>query len=167
MIIDTQKGDIFDTQARHVAFSINAEGFVGGGFDGQVIEKGWPELLKCGQNPIGTVLSKEIDGVTYHALVTHSLQDGWGSPEEQWDNTKLCFNNIPVSDDEVVASIAIGTGFMGAISGASPKHIVCGMQDSDKKILLYGFSMESIKKVYDEECIKRQEQPIGEEPSNS
>ena len=74
MIIDTQKGNIFDTQAKHIAFSINAEGVIGGGFDGQVIEKGWPELLKCGRNSIGTVFSKEIDGITYHALVTHSLQ---------------------------------------------------------------------------------------------
>ena len=33
MIIDTQRGNIFDTEARHIAFSINAEGAVGGGFD--------------------------------------------------------------------------------------------------------------------------------------
>ena len=41
------------------------------------------------------------------------------------------------------------------------------MHDSDKKILLYGFSMEAIKKAYDEECAKRQEQPGGDEPVNS
>lgn len=167
MIIDTMEGNIFNTEAKHIAFSINAEGAVGGGFDGQVIRKGWPELKDCGKNPIGTVLSKKIDGVTYHALVTHSLDAGWGTPEQQWDNTKLCFDNIPVSEDEVVASIAIGSGFIGLVSGAKPKHIVCGMHDSNKKILLYGYSMELIKQAYEEEVAKRQEQPIGDEPANS
>ena len=154
MITNTARGNIFDTEAKHIAFSINAEGALGGGFDGQVVEKGWPELLKCGANPIGTVFSKTIDGVTYHALVTHSLEAGWGTPEEQWENTRLCFDNIPVPDDEPIASIAIGTGFIGAISGASPKHIVCGMCDSKKNVTIYGFSMEAIKKVYDEESAK-------------
>jgi len=165
MIKNTAKGNIFGTEAKHIAFSINAEGALGGGFDGQVVEKGWPELLKCGKNPIGTVFSKTIDGVTYHALVTHSLEAGWGSPEEQWENTRLCFDNIPVPDEEEIASIAIGTGFIGAISGASPKHIVCGMCDSKKNITIYGFSMEAIKKVYDEECAKRKNgsQPGDEE----
>ncbi|MBQ7917363.1 MAG: hypothetical protein IJ310_00940 [Clostridia bacterium] len=155
MINNTAKGNIFNTEAKHIAFSINAEGAIGGGFDGSVIEKGWPELLDCGKNPIGTVFSKTIDGVTYHALVTHSLEAGWGTPEEQRENTRLCFDNIPVPDGEEIASIAIGTGFMGAISGASPKHIVCGMCDSKKNITIYGFSMESIKRVYDEENAKR------------
>lgn len=162
MIIDAVKGDIFDTKARHIVFSINAEGVVGGGFDGQVIQKGWPELLNCGKNPVGTVFSKEIDGVTYHALVTHSLEAGWGTQEEQWENTKLCFDNIPVSDDELVASIAIGTGFMGAISGAKPKSILCGMHDSKKKVLLYGTSMENVKRIYEEETAKRREQSASE-----
>ena len=44
MINKTASGDIFKTNASHIAFSINAEGAVGGGFDGAVIEKGWPEL---------------------------------------------------------------------------------------------------------------------------
>ena len=152
MINKTEKGNIFETEAKHIAFSINAEGAVGGGFDGSVIEKGWPELLKVGENEIGTVFSKTLDdGITYHALVTHSLKDGWGKPKEQRENTKLCFDNIAVDDNEEIASIAIGTGFIGALSGASPRHIVCGMCDSKKNITLYGFSMESIRSVYEEE----------------
>ena len=155
MINKTARGDIFNTTASHIAFSINAEGAVGGGFDGAVIEKGWPELAKCGPNPVGTVFSKEINGITYHALVTHSLKEGWGSPEEQRENTRKCFDNIPVSNEEEIASIAIGTGFIGQLSGASPKHIVCGMCDSEKNITLYGFSLEAIKEAYDEENAKR------------
>ena len=155
MINKTEHGNIFNSTAKHIVFSINAEGTVGAGFDGQVIEKGWPELLNCGPQKIGTVLSKEIDGITYHALVTHSLKEGWGSAEEQRENTKTCFDNIPVPEGEEIASIAIGTGFIGALSGANPKQIICGMCDSKKNITLYGFSMEEIKQVYDEENIKR------------
>ena len=127
MINKTEKGNIFETQAKHIVFSINAEGTVGGGFDGCVIEKGWPELLTVGKNEIGKVFSKTIDGITYHALVTHSLKEGWGKPEEQRKNLRVCFDNIPVDDQEEIASIAIGTGFIGVLTGASPKHIVCGI----------------------------------------
>lgn len=155
MINKTERGNIFNSTAKHIVFSINAEGVVGGGFDGQVIEKGWPELLSCGPQKIGTVLSKEIDGVTYHALVTHSLKEGWGSAEKQRENTKMCFDNIPVPDGEEIASIAIGTGFIGAMSGADPKQIICGMCDSKKNITLYGFSMEEVKQIYNEENLKK------------
>ena len=151
MINKTEQGNIFNSTAKHIVFSINAEGAVGGGFDGRVIEKGWPELLECGPQEIGTVLSKEIDGVTYHALVTHSLKNGWGSAEEQRKNTRMCFDNIPVPEGEEIASIAIGTGFIGSLSGADYKAIVCGMCDSKKNITLYGFSMEEVKQIYDEE----------------
>ena len=154
MINKSEKGNIFNTTAKHIAFSINSEGAVGGGFDGQVIEKGWPELLQSGQNPIGTVFSKTIDGITYHALVTHSLKNGWGTPFEQWLNTKACFDNIPVENGEEIASIAIGTGFIGALSGASPKHIVCGMMDSRQNITIYGISLEAIQTAYKEEVAK-------------
>lgn len=164
MINKTEKGNIFNTQAKHIAFSINAEGAVGGGFDGSVIAKGWPELQNCGKNKIGTVFSKEIDGVTYHALVTHSLKAGWGTPEEQRENTRKCFDNIPVSDSEEISSIAIGTGFIGAMSGANPRYIVCGMCDSKKNITLYGFSLEAIKQAYDEVNAKSVQGPQpGEE----
>ena len=154
MINKTENGNIFNTKAKHIAFSINAEGAVGGGFDGTVIKKGWPELLKCGPQKIGTVLSKEIDGVTYHALVTHSLKDGWGSEKEQRENTRKCFDNIPVRVGEEIATIAIGTGLMGAISGANPRQIICGMCDSKHNITYYGYSMEAIKQCYDEENAK-------------
>ncbi len=154
MINKTLHGNIFDTEAEHIAFSINAEGAVGGGFDGQVIEHGWSELSKCGANPIGTVFSKKIGDKTYHALVTHSLRNGWGTPEEQRENTRKCFDNIQVPEGTEISSIAIGTGFIGVMSGASPKHIVCGMCDSKANITLYGFSMEAIKQVYDEENAK-------------
>ena len=160
MINRTERGDIFNTSAKHIAFSINAEGAVGGGFDGSVISRCWPELLHCGAHPIGTALSKEVGGVTFHALVTHSLKKGWGSDEEQRKNTRKCFDSIKIPVGEEIASIAIGTGFMGAITGANPRQIVCGMCDSKHNITIYGFTLESIKQVYAEENAKRN-QPGG------
>lgn len=160
MINKTESGNIFATKAKHIAFSINAEGAVGGGFDGQVAEKDWPELLKCGPQKIGTVLSKTVGDVTYHALVTHSLKNGWGTEEEQRENTRKCFDNIPVPVGEEIATIAIGTGMIGMLSGANPRQIVCGMCDSKHNITYYGFSMEAIKRCYEEENAKRN-QPGG------
>ena len=164
MINKTARGDIFDTTAKHIAFSINAEGSVGGGFDGSVARRGWPELLECGPQEVGTVLSKKIGDKTYHALVTHSLKEGWGTDAEQRENTKKCFDNINVPEGEEIASIAIGTGFIGAMTGANPKQIVFGMCDSKQNITLYGFTLESIKQAYDEENAKlaqNQNQPGG------
>ena len=155
MIEKVGAGDIFNTTAKHIAFTINTEGVIGCGFDGQVTSKGWHELVNCGENPIGTVFTKTIDGKTYHALVMYSLKKGWGSPAEQWENARKCFNKIPVKNEEEIASVAIGTGFIGSLTGASPKHIVCGMVDSKQNIVVYGFSLEAIKYAYEEETKKR------------
>ena len=71
---------------------------------------------------------------TFHGLVCHSLYEGWG--DSQAETIKNCFNSIPVSDDEPIATIAIGTGFVGQLSGAVFSQILIGMHDSDKNIIL-------------------------------
>ena len=37
------------------------------------------------------------------------------------------------------------------LTGANPREIVCGMCDSKKNIVLYGFSLEAVKQCYEEE----------------
>jgi len=150
MINETKKGDIFKTDASYIAFPINAEGAVGDGFDGQIIKKGWPELVNVGPQPIGTVLSKKIEDKTYFALVCYSLEEEWGTPEEQRKNIKKCFDNIPINKGEKIASNVYGTEFLEMMSGANPKQIICGMCDSDKDIILYNISLEQVKQIYDE-----------------
>ncbi len=115
MIIKSIPENIFDTDAKHIAFAINTEGYNDAGFAGQVSSKYWKELANCGNHELGTVLSKTVGDKTFHALVCHSLHDGWG--ENQSEIIKECFDNIP-SNGEPIATIAIGTGLIGMLSGA-------------------------------------------------
>ena len=148
MIKSTAKGNIFGTKAKHIAFAINTEGINDCGFAGQVAEY-WPELANIGPQELGTVLSKTIGDKTYHGLVCHSLKKGWGN--EQDKVIKACFDAINVDDNEVISSIAIGTGFIGMASGANSRKILCGMMESKKTIQLYGPELEEVKRIYAEE----------------
>ena len=83
----------------------------------------------------------------------HSLEDGWG--ENQREIIKECFDRIP-SNGEEVATIAIGTGFMGMLGGANFREIICGMHDSSQQVTIYAsLALEDIMTVYEEENAKR------------
>ena len=149
MIIKTIQDDIFNSKANHIAFAVNTEGYNDAGFAGQVSSRYWKELAICGNHELGTVLSKTVGDKTFHALVCHSLYDGWG--ENQAEIIKECFDKIPCNE-EPIATIAIGTGFVGMISGANFRQIVCGMHDSKQKIMLHAnYTLDSIMDCYNEE----------------
>ena len=149
MVVKTIQEDIFNTEAKHIAFAVNTEGYNDSGFAGQVSSKFWNELAICGEHELGTVLSKQVGDKMYHALVCHSLHNGWG--ENQAEIIRECFDQIP-SNGEPVATIAIGTGFVGAMTGADFRQIVCGMHDSKQEILLYaGYTLEAVVNCYNEE----------------
>ena len=149
MVVKTVQDDIFNSEANHIAFAINTEGYNDSGFAGQISSKYWNELANCGKHEIGTVLSKTVGDKTFHALVCHSLQDGWG--ENQAEVIKECFDRIP-ANGEPIATIAIGTGFVGMLSGANFKQIVCGMHDSEQQIMLHaGCTLDDIINCYNEE----------------
>lgn len=149
MVTRTIQEDIFKTDVKHIAFAVNVEGFNDSGFAGQVSSQYWNELENCEQHEIGTVLSKTIGNKTFHALVCHSLHDGWG--ENQAEIIKECFDKIP-SNGETIATIAIGTGFIGMMSGADFRQIVCGMHESQQNIVLHAeYTLEAVLKCYNEE----------------
>lgn len=149
MVIKTVQDDIFNSEAKHIAFAVNTEGYNDAGFAGKVSSKYWPELAICGEHEIGTVLSKTVGDKTFHALVCHSLHNGWG--ENQAEVIKECFDNIPIND-EPIATIAIGTGFVGMMSGANFRQIVCGMHDSKQQIMLHAdYTLDAIINCYNEE----------------
>lgn len=151
MITRCIHSNVFNTQVKHIAFAINTEGYNDAGFAGQVSGKYWPELAHCGYHELGTVLTKKVGDMTFHAMVCHSLNDGWGEPEEQRRIIKECFDKIPVKG-QTIATIAIGTGFVGMMSGADHKQITYGMMDSNKKIYLHaGFRLNDIKNSYAKE----------------
>ena len=146
MIIKTEPSDIFKQNDKHIAFAINTEGFNYSGFAGEVARTVWPELANIGNNEIGEVLSKQVGDTTYHALVCHSLHNGWGT--NQREVIKTCFDKID-ANNESINSIAIGTGFIGQLSGANVPEIVCGMLESKQKIILHAnFSLDDINKYY-------------------
>ena len=133
MIIQTKEGDILQGGEKRIAFAVNTEGINDAGFAGVVSRKYWPELANIGPCELGTVLEKATDdGITFYALVCHSLNDGWPA---QTETIKNCFNAI--NCDEPIASISIGTGLIGVLSGANFSQIREGMVLSNKEIILY------------------------------
>lgn len=149
MVVKTVQDNIFNSEAKHIAFAVNTEGYNDSGFAGQVSRKYWNELANCGEHEIGTVLSKTIGDKTFHALVCHSLHGDWG--ENQAEIIKECFDKIP-ADGEPIATIAIGTGLIGMLSGANFRQIVCGMHDSTQQIMLYAnCTLDDVINCYNEE----------------
>lgn len=149
MVVKTVQDNIFNSEAKHIAFAVNAEGYNDSGFAGQVSRKYWNELANCGEHEIGTVLSKTIGDKTFHALVCHSLHGDWG--ENQAEIIKECFDKIP-ADGEPIATIAIGTGLIGMLSGANFRQIVCGMHDFTQQIMLYAnCTLDDVINCYNEE----------------
>ncbi len=153
MIVRTIQEDIFKSDVKHIAFAVNVEGFNDSGFAGQVSSQYWKELADIPELKIGTVISKTVGDKIFHALVCHSLHQGWG--ENQEEIIKHCFDLIP-SNDEPVATIAIGTGLVGKMSGADFGKIVCGMHDSKQQIILHaGCTLEEVIQIYNKEKEKQ------------
>ena len=134
MIITNKQGmDILKGGENRIAFAVNTEGCNDAGFAGVISRKYWPELANIGECELGTVLTKTTaDGITLHALVCHSLDNGW---QNQTETIRKCFDAI--DGDEPIASISIGTGLIGILSGANFAQIKRGMELSKKKIILY------------------------------
>lgn len=97
-----------------------------------ISDKYWPELSNIGKKELGTVVIKKVGDIEFFALCCHSLKNGWGNQQEIIEK---CFNAIP--GDEPVASICIGTGIVGTLTGSNFSLIREGMNDSEKKIILY------------------------------
>lgn len=133
MIIENKQGnDILAGNEKRIAFAVNSEGVNDSGFAGMISRKFWPELAFIGETKLGSILAKKVGDVEYFALCCHSLKSGWS---DQRNLIKRCFDAIP--GDEPVASISIGTGLVGILSGAQFSLIKAGMEDSNKKIILY------------------------------
>lgn len=135
MIAKRVRGDILETPLRHIAFATNTEGFNDGGFAGVVSSKYWPDLVITGPKNLGEVLSYECEDKTFHALVCHSLKlRGW---EKTPEAVAKCLDSLPVSDDESVAVVLMGSGEIGQMQGADVPAILDALARSRKKLVLY------------------------------
>lgn len=132
MIIKEKSGDILNNNETRIAFAVNTEGVNDAGFAGMISRMFWPELATIGETELGTVLTTKSNGIEFFALCCHSLHDGWVNQKEV---IQKCFDAIP--GDEPVASISIGTGMIGMLSGARFDLIKAGMEASKKEIILY------------------------------
>lgn len=71
--------------------------------------------------------------------------------ENQAEVIKECFDKIP-ANGEPIATIAIGTGFVGILSGANFRQIVCGTYDSEQQIMLHdSYTLDAVINCYNEE----------------
>ena len=132
------QGDIFETPADHIVFAVNYPNSEGqydnsNGFAAEVCHNYWPELsdIKFQKGEIRSCLSK---GKFFHAIAVHTNEpNGWR------DSPKLiedCVNRLPVSSEEVIASVLIGGGVAGKKWKSSINNIV-GLSRSYKTIVLY------------------------------
>lgn len=130
MIVGRRVGDITTGPERHVAFAVNSEGYNDAGLAGNIAFNFWPELVSTG--PVG--MGKDTGKKFFHALVVHSLAEGW---QEAPHHIEACFNELQVPTDEEVASIAMGAGMIGMLSGANPAENLAAMERSHKNIVIY------------------------------
>lgn len=139
MIIDNRTGSsILESGEKHIAFPVTTEGYNYSGVAGEISRKYWHELKEIGDTKAegfkaGTVLQKEVEGVTYYALVCYSIKKGWVNSA---DTICKCFNSIGTTEP-IAADFGVATDFAGKFLKANLKEINKGMENSDKRIILY------------------------------
>lgn len=117
---------------RCVAFAVNVEGLNTEGFARKIARKYWPELVNIGKCKIGTVLTKEMKGITFYGLVCYSIEKGW---IEQSNTICECLNSIKTN--EPIAVVDIGKEPLEIRRGANLSEIQSGIEKSERKIILY------------------------------
>lgn len=136
MIVGRKVGDVIQGPERHVAFAVNTEGHNDAGLAGNIAFNHWSELAATGPIRMGEILSKDTGGKVFHALVVHSLKEGWSDAPQY---IEACFNELHIPTDEEIASVAMGGGLIGQMSGADVAANLAAMERSDKSIVIYDF----------------------------
>lgn len=131
------QGDIFKTPADHIAFAMHykKDSRISHliGFAGKVAKYGWPELNDINFEK-GVPVTKKIKGKYFHACPIHTNEEGgW---DEAPELIEQCFNKLPVSGEEVVASVLMGGGLAGVKYKATINNLQ-GMVRTYKTVVLY------------------------------
>lgn len=137
MIKSQVSGDVFQSPQKHIVFAVNMEGNNDAGFAGQVSRHIRPELVYTGGNKLGDIISFTSQGKTFHAIVCHSLHSeiGWKQAPEIIEQ---CLNRLEeVPDDEPIAVVLMGGGFVGQMMGADIRANLAAMQRSKKTVVVY------------------------------
>lgn len=139
------QGNIFETPADHIAFAMHykKDSRVNHliGFAGKVAKYGWPELKDIDFEK-GVPVTQKIKGKHFHACPIHTNEEGgW---DEAPELIEQCFNKLPVSGDEVVASVLMGGGLAGMKYKATVNNLQ-GMVRTYKTVVLYVYE----KNIFD------------------
>ena len=143
MVLDVVRGDILRANPKFILFATNIEGLNDSGFAGVVSERYWNELRYCGTSTMGEIRKKTVthpdfkDEVTFLALTCHSLKykDGWKLAPEA---IKKALDSLEdIKDSDIIYSVWMGAGVVGALSGANPDSNFNALQECNKKIIVY------------------------------
>ncbi len=132
MIKKVKFGSIFNCEEKHVVFAINKEGISDSVYTRKLVDMGFSELEKGDSNKLGSVISKDIDDKTYHAIACYSLRFGWKKAKEYFHDG---LDNL--NTDEDVAIVEIGNEPTQKALGADYIEMKKEMQNSSKKLVLY------------------------------
>ena len=141
--------EIWTGPEKHIAFAINGDGVMSGGFTDQVLER-WPELDKIGPKPMGWVFDKIVGESNWtnghssswtkqlHAMVCRMSTDLSRTPSF----ITACLDLLDVPDDEPIAVLLPGAGAIGRSQGADVDAIYDAIAKSKKTCVVYTYSRE-------------------------
>jgi hypothetical protein len=122
MIVDLIKGNIFDDSPSNIVFAINIEGHNDAGFAGVVSGKFWPKLANTGPVEIGQTFHYDDPDshIHFHAIVCHSLKDGWTDAPIHIEEGLNRVHTIKVAESPTrpASVVMMGAGMIGQMQGA-------------------------------------------------
>ena len=127
--------DIFKTSCEHIVFALNSRGDNKSGFAALVSRDFWPELVDTGPKKLGEILSRKVEGKTFHAIVCYNKSiGGW---EETPKIVEKCLNSLDVPVNEAIAIVLMGSGIMEQVERADKSAILDAMARSKKHLVVY------------------------------
>jgi len=160
MIIKVDQKNIFGSDVKHVAFLINTDGTYGVSFASQIASSRNPKIkysntslvsflskLEFSEDfEIGRVISKEIDGIVFHALVCSPFRE-----DVKVETIQNCIDKIK-SDGDVVAVAGFGPDDIAETEEKSLRKFICGLHASKQRIHLHSdMTIEDVFRRYYEE----------------
>lgn len=134
MINGKIRGDILESEHKHIVFAVNIEGFNDAGFAGLVSKRYWPALAMTGPAKLGAVMRHESNGKIFHAIVCHSLKTGWGGAPQAIEEG---INGIAAGPKETIGAVAMGSGMIGRMQGADVEANLQAMEKAKHKVTVY------------------------------
>lgn len=137
MITEILNNDVFLGPYKHIAFGLNTEGSIEGGFASQVVSQYAPEFSNTGTRELGEVISVPVGDRVFHGIVCHSCVTEGGL----WQVAPVAiqYGLEKIETDEPIAVVLMGAGEVGRRSGADQAANVKAIHAAKKDVRLYSF----------------------------